>query len=101
MLLPILAAVAVGLRVHPMLLMVPATISASCAFMMPVATPPNAIVFGSNRLRISEMARAGLLINLIGVVLVSVLFYYVGTAVFGINLSVPPDWMAASAAVSP
>ena len=53
MILPILASVAVGMKIHPLLLMVPATISASCAFMMPVATPPNAIVFGSNRITIA------------------------------------------------
>ncbi len=100
MLLPILAAVAVGLKVHPLLLMVPATISASCAFMMPVATPPNAIVFGSGRLRISEMARAGILINLVGAVLVTLLFYYLGTAVFHIDLTAPPDWISASSAVA-
>ncbi|MDJ0809915.1 MAG: SLC13 family permease, partial [Desulfobacterales bacterium] len=60
MLLPILASVAVDIQLHPLLLMIPATLSASCAFMMPVATPPNAIVFGSGRMKIAEMARTGL-----------------------------------------
>ena len=59
MVLPIFAAIAVATGVHPLLLMVPATLSASCAFMMPVATPPNAVVFGSDRVRIVEMARRG------------------------------------------
>ena len=60
MVLPIFAAVAVSTGLHPLLLMIPATLSASCAFMMPVATPPNAVVFGSDRVKISEMARVGL-----------------------------------------
>lgn len=85
MVLPILAAVAVSMEVHPLLLMIPATISASCAFIMPVATPPNAIVFSSGRIRIAEMARAGLVINLIGVLVVTLLFYTIGRAVFQIS----------------
>ncbi|UCH09360.1 MAG: SLC13/DASS family transporter [Fidelibacterota bacterium] len=71
LLLPILAAVAVSINIHPLMLMVPATISASCAFMMPVATPPNAIVFGTERLTIPQMARAGVLLNFIGVALIT------------------------------
>jgi len=97
MILPILAAVAVAMRVHPLLLMVPATLSASCAFMMPVATPPNAIVFGSGRIRIAEMARVGVVLNLIGALVITVLFYLVGTHVFGIDFAVFPEWAAAVA----
>lgn len=70
-LLPILAALAPGLGVHPYLLIVPATMAASCAFMLPVATPPNAIVFGSGEIDIQEMARAGIWLNMIGIVLIS------------------------------
>ena len=51
--------------------MIPATLSASCAFMMPVATPPNAIVFGSRYVSIPQMARAGLALNLVGIILVT------------------------------
>jgi sodium-dependent dicarboxylate transporter 2/3/5 len=75
--LPILAALAPGLGVHPYLLVFPAAIAASCAFMLPVATPPNAIVFGSGRITISQMAKAGLWLNLIGIVLVTLLTMYV------------------------
>lgn len=92
MILPILAAVAVAIGVNPLLLMVPATVAASHAFMMPVATPPNAIIFGSQRVHISEMARTGLVINLIGIVVITGMFYTVGTAVFDIDTSVFPEW---------
>jgi sodium-dependent dicarboxylate transporter 2/3/5 len=70
-LLPVLAALAPGLGVHPYLLVFPAALAASCAFMLPVATPPNAIVFASGRIRIGQMAWAGLWCNMIGVVLVT------------------------------
>jgi sodium-dependent dicarboxylate transporter 2/3/5 len=66
LLMPVLAATAVATDMNPMLLMVPAVLSASCAFMLPVATAPNAIVFGSGRIRIKEMARAGFALNIIG-----------------------------------
>jgi sodium-dependent dicarboxylate transporter 2/3/5 len=86
MILPILASLSVDMQVSPLLLMIPATLSASCAFMMPIATPPNAIVFGSGRIRISEMARVGVFINLVGVIVIATLFYVLGPAVFGFDL---------------
>ncbi len=92
MILPILASVAVAMRMNPLMLMIPATLSASCAFMMPVATPPNAIVFGSGRIKISEMARTGIFINLIGVLVITLLFYTIGTAVFGVEPGIFPSW---------
>jgi sodium-dependent dicarboxylate transporter 2/3/5 len=92
MILPILASVAVAMKANPLLLMIPATLSASCAFMMPVATPPNAIIFGSGRIRIAEMARVGLAINLIGVVIISLVFFFLGTAVLGIDTGAFPMW---------
>jgi sodium-dependent dicarboxylate transporter 2/3/5 len=76
-LIPILAAVAPGLGVHPHLLVVPAAIAASCAFMMPVATPPNAIVFASGHVTIPQMCKAGLWLNLFGVALITGLTYAV------------------------
>ncbi|MCB1187191.1 SLC13/DASS family transporter [bacterium] len=79
MILPVLAATAVALEVDPLLLMVPATISASCAFMLPVATPPNAIIFGSGRIRMAEMARAGLLINMFAALLVTASVFLLGS----------------------
>ena len=92
MILPILASVAVATGTHPLVLMIPATLSASCAFMMPVATPPNAIVFGSDRITVSEMARTGILLNLIGVVVIATVVYTVGLAVFDIDPAVVPEW---------
>ena len=77
LLMPILVVVALSNEIDPRILMVPATISASFAFMLPVATPPNAIVFGSGRITVSELAREGFVLNLIGVVVVSVYCYCV------------------------
>ncbi|MBV6444511.1 MAG: Sodium-dependent dicarboxylate transporter SdcS [Ignavibacteriaceae bacterium] len=75
--LPILAAFAIEWKVDPLLLMLPATISASMAFMMPVATPPNAIVFGSRKLQIADMAKTGFFINIFGAVVITLLIYFV------------------------
>ena len=92
MILPILAAVAVAIGVNPLLVMVPATLAASHAFMMPVATPPNAIVFGSQRVRVPEMARTGLVLNLIAIGVITAVFFTIGTAVFGIDTAAMPEW---------
>ena len=70
--MPVAGAIAIGAGVDPIVLLVPVTLAASCAFMLPVATPPNAIVFGSGLLTIPKMARAGIVLNLIGIVLVSI-----------------------------
>ncbi len=67
---PILFGVAIGMEMEPLLLIVPATLAASCAFMLPVATPPNAIVFGSGAVSIRTMIRAGVGLNLLGIVLI-------------------------------
>jgi solute carrier family 13 (sodium-dependent dicarboxylate transporter), member 2/3/5 len=69
--LPVVAALAVGIGVDPLRLAAPAALAASCAFMMPVATPPNAIVYGSGRVTLPQMARAGLWLNLLFVVLIA------------------------------
>lgn len=86
MILPILAGLSITSGIHPLFLMVPATLPASMAFMMPVATPPNAIVFGSGRITIGLMARTGLLINLIGAVIIMLMMYFYGNLIFGIQL---------------
>ena len=70
-LVPILGASAVAMGAHPLVLMIPATLSASCAFMLPVATAPNAVVFGSGKIPIGDMARAGFWINIVGAVVIA------------------------------
>ncbi len=100
MILPILASLAIDMQTNPLLLMIPATLSASCAFMMPVATPPNAIVFGSGRIRIAEMAKVGIFINIIGVLVISLFFYLVGPTLFSIDTGVFPEWAKAVEAVA-
>ena len=69
--LPVVGAIAIDGGIDPIVLTVPVTLAASCAFMLPVATPPNAIVFGSGMLTIPKMARAGIALNLLGIVVVS------------------------------
>jgi solute carrier family 13 (sodium-dependent dicarboxylate transporter), member 2/3/5 len=78
--------VAVGIGYDPLLLAIPVAMVASCAFMLPVATPPNAIVYGSGVMTIPEMARAGLLLNLFFAILVTVLTYFLFTITLGIDV---------------
>ncbi len=75
-LIPMLAAFAPVFGIHPLLLAIPATFAASCAFMMPVATPPNAIVFGSGCLHIAQMVKSGFWMNLVAIALVTVVSYF-------------------------
>ena len=92
-LLPVLAATALGIGVDPRLIMIPATISASCAFMLPIATPPNAIVFGSGKVRMSQMASYGLALNLIGVAVVTLGTFTLIAPLLGIPLDGSPGWL--------
>jgi sodium-dependent dicarboxylate transporter 2/3/5 len=85
MMMPVLGALAVATCTHPFLLMIPAAMSASCAFMLPVATPPNAIVFGSGYLRIPDMARVGFFLNLVGAIIITLLVYFLVIPIFKIN----------------
>ena len=80
--LPLLGALAMSQDVSPLLLTVPAAIAASCAFMMPVATPPNAIVFSSGHMKISDMIRAGFALNIMGIVVVTLITYALLGTVF-------------------
>ena len=75
LLMPVLAAAAIAAGIEPELVMVPAAMSASCAFMLPVATAPNSVVFGSGLVSTSRMAREGVLLNLLGVVVISVVCF--------------------------
>jgi solute carrier family 13 (sodium-dependent dicarboxylate transporter), member 2/3/5 len=76
MLLPILGSLAVSAQLHPFALMIPATMAASCGFMLPVATAPNAIAFGSGYVRVQDMARAGFFLNLAGMIFISLIAYF-------------------------
>ncbi|MDT0648012.1 DASS family sodium-coupled anion symporter [Zunongwangia sp. F260] len=76
MLLPILAPIAINLDLNPYLLLVGTTVAASCAFMLPVATPPNAVVFGSGYLRIADMVKTGLWMNIISIILLTAAVYF-------------------------
>jgi len=80
--LPLLGPIAIAMGESPAMLAIPAALAASCAFMMPVATPPNSIVFASGQLRISEMMKAGFILNIIGVFLITGISYTVAASVF-------------------
>ena len=80
--LPVVGAVAVALGIAPVALTIPVVLAASCAFMLPVATPPNAIVFGSGKLTIPDMMRAGFALNIIGMFLVTIFAYYLAPMIF-------------------
>ena len=88
MLLPILASISISLGIHPYIIMVSATIAASCAFMLPVATPPNAVVFGSGYLKMSDMVKTGLVMNVISIVIVSLYVYFMLPMLWNIDISV-------------
>ncbi|MCC6142202.1 MAG: SLC13/DASS family transporter [Candidatus Hydrogenedentes bacterium] len=92
LMLPVLAALAVAIGVDPILLMVPATLACSYAFMLPVATPPNAIILGAGRVSVAQMARTGLVLNMIAVVLVTVATFTLGAWMLGIDLAGAPAW---------
>jgi sodium-dependent dicarboxylate transporter 2/3/5 len=92
MILPVLGALAVAIGVNPLLLMIPATLSASCAFMLPVATPPNAIIFGTGQVTMNQLVRSGFRLNLIGILLITLWTYLAVPLVFGIDVGVLPGW---------
>jgi sodium-dependent dicarboxylate transporter 2/3/5 len=79
---PVVAGIAIGLNIPILYLLIPVTIASSCAFMLPMATPPNAIVFASGYIKVSEMARVGLIINLISIVLLVLMFKFFLPLVF-------------------
>ncbi len=89
--LPIMGSVAMGLGENPLLLAIPTAVVASCAFMLPVATPPNAIVYGSGVMNIPQMARAGIVLNLLFAVLVTLLTWFYFTWLFGIEPGIIPS----------
>ncbi|MFS0750770.1 SLC13 family permease [Oceanobacillus sp. 1P07AA] len=93
MMFPIMAALAVAVDVHPFILMIAAGLAASCAFMLPVATPPNAVVFGSGYLRIPDMAKAGFALNILGIILVTLTVYFLVPMALGIDINEIPAYI--------
>ena len=88
MLLPVLVSLANAIGVHPYLLLVSATVAASCAFMLPVATPPNAVVFGSGYLKIGDMIKKGIWMNIITIILLTLIVYYVLPLLWDLSTSI-------------
>ncbi len=82
-LVPILAAVAIGFDLPPLTVIMPAALAASCAFMLPVATPPNAIVYSTGRVTIPQMARAGIWLNIVGIVIITIVTYALVIPILG------------------
>jgi sodium-dependent dicarboxylate transporter 2/3/5 len=81
---------AFSIDVHPYILLVSATVAASCAFMLPVATPPNAIVFGSGYLKITDMIKAGIWMNILSIILLSLLVFFILENIWGFDGSIFP-----------
>jgi solute carrier family 13 (sodium-dependent dicarboxylate transporter), member 2/3/5 len=95
--LPVMGALAVSMQIHPLALMIAVAIAASFAFMLPVATPPNAIVFGSRYVTMPQMVRAGLWLNLIGILIITLFVMVVLPLVWKIDItSLPADWLSGS-----
>lgn len=90
--LPVLCSMAMAFKVDPLLLTIPVTISASCAFMLPMSTPPNAIVFASGHLQIKQMIKAGSTLNLIGIIIVVFFAYKIMPHIFKVNINSFPSW---------
>ena len=88
-LLPMLASMAIAAKVNPLIIMIPAAIACSCAFMMPAATGPNTVVLASERISVSQMVRCGFWLNLITLVLLTVLLYFVILPWLGIEMALP------------
>ncbi|HUH27344.1 DASS family sodium-coupled anion symporter [Gelidibacter sp.] len=91
MLLPVLAPMAVIVDIHPFILMVGAAVAASCAFMLPVATPPNAVVFGSGYLRIPDMVSKGFVMNVISIVILTLFVYFLLPMLWDLTVDGFPD----------
>lgn len=91
MMYPIMASLGIALGVHPYALMIAAGVAASCAFMLPVATPPNAAVFGSGYLKITDMMRAGFALNIFGVIFITLLIYFWMPFVWDMDIHTVPE----------
>jgi len=85
MLLPVMIPIANLMQINPYLLLIGTTLAASCAFMLPVATPPNAVVFGSRLLKISDMVKTGIMINIFSIILILIMVYFGIPLMWGVS----------------
>ncbi|PTX62256.1 sodium-dependent dicarboxylate transporter 2/3/5 [Kordia periserrulae] len=92
MLLPVLAPMALSIDVHPFALMIGAAVAASCAFMLPVATPPNAVVFGSGYLKIIDMVKKGIVLNIISIIIITLFVYFILPLLWDIDITQFPSF---------
>jgi len=90
MIMPVVASLALALGIHPFALMIPCAMAANCAFMLPVGTPPNAIIFATDKLTILEMVRTGFRMNVIAVVLIVLMIYFMVPLFWGLDLTTIP-----------
>ena len=90
MLLPVLVTIALAIEVHPYFLLVSATLAASCAFMLPISTPPNAVVFGSGFLKIEDMFKKGVWMNLISIITITLVVYFTLPYIFEMTADLIP-----------
>lgn len=97
MMLPIIAGMAKEIQVNPLLLMIPVTLAGSMAFMFPIATPPNAIIFSTGKLSMMEMMKAGIVLNILAIILITLMTLLWGTSVFSIDMNSFPQWATDSA----
>lgn len=90
---PILIVFALGLETNPLYFVIPTTIASSCAFMLPIATPPNAVVFGSGKININDMIRAGIILNILAVFIVTSVCIFILNTVIKIDINTIPEWI--------
>ncbi|MDR2884699.1 MAG: DASS family sodium-coupled anion symporter [Deferribacteraceae bacterium] len=100
LLVPIMGSAAIAMGIHPYATIVPACVAASFAFMLPVATPPNAVIFGSGYVRIKDMAYAGFLLNLVGILAITATVVWLVPMFWGIDLATTPPEIAEKAAAA-
>ena len=90
MLLPVLVTIALAIQVHPYFLLISATLAASCAFMLPISTPPNAVAFGSGLLKIEDMFKKGVWMNILSIIIITMVVYYILPFVFDVSSDLIP-----------
>jgi len=92
MMVPIMAAMAIGIGIHPYALMITAATAASFAFMLPVATPPNAIAYGTGYITLSQMFRAGFWLDILGIIIISLITTFWLPVSWSIDINTLPVW---------